>query len=176
MQKNRRRVALPVVLIGALIASASFAHDPSFPAGEGPFAVHRPTVSQAIYLRLPPAGEHVFVIDPIERQVPLQLLVLDDELGRSLELRATWTCAGEVRALRLADTPFYESFSRMSMRYRVVDVVGPTAEPCTVTVRELEGRAGPYTLAIGQEERFSLGSIWTLLTLRDQLRWWQEGR
>lgn len=167
---------LLAVLVGLTILSAAFAHDPSFPTGEGPFAVHRPTVSQAIYLRLAEGGEHVFVVDPIERQVPLQLLVLDDELGRTLELRATWTCAGGTRDLRPIDTPFYEAFSRMAMRYRVVDVVGPTTEPCTVTVREVGGRAGPYTLAIGEEERFSFGSIWTLLTLRDQLRWWQEGR
>jgi hypothetical protein len=166
---------LAVLAVIAML-SAGFAHDPSFPAGDGPFAVHRPTVSQAIYLRLPAGGEHVFVVDPIQRQVPLQLLVLDDELGRSLELLATWTCAGDTRELRRTDTPFYEAFSRMAMRYRVVDVVGPTTESCTVTVRELEGRAGPYTLAIGEEERFSFGSIWTLLTLRDQLRWWQEGR
>lgn len=164
------------VLVAIVTLSSGFAHDPSFPDGDGPFTVHRPTVSQAIYLRLPGGGEHVFVVDPIERRVPLQLLVLDDELGRSLELRATWTCAGETRDLRVVDTPFYEAFSRMEMRYRVVDVVGPTAESCTVTVRELEGRAGPYTVAIGEEERFSFGSIWTLLTLRDQLRWWQEGR
>lgn len=172
------RRALQVALLGAALAvtAVALAHDPSFPEGDGPFTVERPTVSQAIYLRLPTGGEHVFVVDPIPRTVPLQLLVLDDDTGRAMELRASWRCGAEVRALRVTDTPFYESFSRMQMRYRVIDAVGPTEAPCTVTVRELSGHAGPYTLAVGDEERFSVGAIWTLLTLRDQLRWWREGR
>lgn len=176
-QRAGRR-ALEVALASAALTltAIALAHDPSFPEGDGPFTVERPTVSQAIYLRLPVGGEHVFVVDPIPRTVPLQLLVLDDDTGRAMELRATRRCGDEERALRVTDTPFYESFSRMQMRYRVIDAVGPTEVPCTVTVRERSGRGGPYTLAVGDEERFSVGAVWTLLTLRDQLRWWREGR
>jgi hypothetical protein len=161
------------VLAGA--SPAALAHQPSFPEGAGPFPVHDPVTSQAYYLQLPAKGSLVFVVDPIPRPVPVQVLVLDDDAGRALDLVAQWSCGNRGRGLARVDMPFYEQFSRLHMRYRVADSVGPTDGPCTVRITEAAGRGGPLAFAIGSGESFSFAGLWTLLTLRDKLETWKRG-
>jgi hypothetical protein len=119
---------------------------------------------------------HTFVLPPLREAVPIQLLVLDDELGQSLQLEGLWSCEGVEYSLMQTDQPFYERFSRIHHRYRAVDAVGPTETPCEVTVSEESGLAGPYVFSVGAEERFSARDILGMLTLGDKLEAWQEGR
>lgn len=155
--------------------SAAFAHQPFFPKGAGPYAVHDPQVSQAFYLQLPADGERIFVVDPIDRPVPIAVLVLDDEAGRAIQPLARWSCGNVGRGLDRVDTPFFESFSRMHMRYRVADTVGPTEAECRVRITDAAGVGGPVAFAIGEAESFSFTGFWTLLTLRDKLETWKRG-
>lgn len=172
------RAWLPLALLVALLAApagAARAHQPFFPQGAGPYEVHDPVVSQAFYLQLPADGERVFLVDPIDRPVPIAVLVLDDEAGRAIHPRAQLSCGNVGRGLERVDTPFYESFSRMHMRYRVADSVGPTDGVCRVRLTDASGVGGPVTFAIGESESFSFTGFWTLLTLRDKLETWKRG-
>lgn len=164
-----------VALTLLLALSPALAHKPFFPEGDGPFALRNPTVSQAHYLRIGGGVRHVFVVPPLPRAVPVEVLVLDDALGRSLELTARWRCGGIEESLSEVDQPFFESFSRLEHRYRVVDRIGPTDEACEVIVFERRGATGPYTFALGDEERFSVGDVVGLVGLGGKLRAWQEG-
>jgi hypothetical protein len=152
------------------------AHVPIFPDGAGPFEVDAPTVSKAYYLRSERGAGHIFVVPPLERSIPVQLLVLDDDLGRTLAHRVTARCGDEARELRTVDVPFYEPFSRLAHRIRVADVIGPSAAVCRVEVTQVAGPAGPYTLSIGDEERFSFADVFGLLTLEWRLDRWRLGR
>ena len=162
--------ALLLALLGAALA-----HRPRFPDGSGPFAVVDPAISQAFYARLAPGERHIFAIPPLSEAVPLQLLVLDDEAGRALELIGRLRCGATVRRLEAVDQPFYEAFTRMEMRYRAVDGAGPTAEPCEVEVSERRGRGGAYVFAIGSEESFGFGDVVGMLNLGRRLAAWQRG-
>jgi hypothetical protein len=153
--------------------SYAFAHKPFFPEGEGPFRIADPTVSQAHYLNLLAGETHSFMVPALERKVPIELLVLDNEQGRGLEFDLVWICGGQAVQLQKVDTPFYESFSKLNHRYRVVDTVGPTTEPCEARVSERSGAAGPYTFAIGNEEKFSIGDLFGLGSLGAKLKAWQ---
>jgi hypothetical protein len=169
----RRRARLIALL---LTWGAVFAHVPIFPEGPGPFEVDAPTVSRAYYLRSERGGGHVFIVPPLDRSIPVQLLVLDDDLGRPLGHRVTARCGGATRELRAVDVPFYEPFSRLAHRVRVADAIGPSAEVCRVEVTQVAGPAGPYTLSIGDEERFALADVLGLLTLEWRLDRWRLGR
>ena len=164
---------LPLLVV--MLPSAALAHKPVFPDGGGPFEVDTPTVSKAYYLTLEAGERHTFVVPPLSRTVPIEVLVLDNELGRSLELVATASCGNTVSGLTRLDQPFYEPFSRLHHRYRVVDVLGPTEGPCRIEVRELEGRTAPYVFAVGDEERFGPGDMLGFLNLGRKLRAWQAG-
>jgi hypothetical protein len=164
-------------LIAVFVAwGGVFAHVPIFPEGDGPFVVDAPTVSKAYYLRSERGAGHVFVVPPLERSIPVQLLVLDDDLGRTLAHRVTARCGDEARELRAVDVPFYEPFSRLAHRIRVADAIGPSAEACRVEVAQVAGPAGPFTLSIGDEERFSFADVLGLLTLEWRLDRWRLGR
>jgi hypothetical protein len=167
------RIALVVAL--AHLALYAWAHVPQFPEGAGPFVVDAPTVSKAYYLHLGPGAAHVFEVPPLARSIPVQVLVLDDERGRPLRHEARVDCGDGWRTLRAVDTPFYEPFSRLEHRYRVVDAIGPSASPCRVEVRQVDGPPGPYTFSIGDEERFSVGDMLGLIRLGERLRAWREG-
>jgi hypothetical protein len=172
----RRRASRPTgVLLGLLALSSALAHVPHFPAGDGPFAVDRPTISKAYYLHLAAGETHAFVVPPLVRAIPVQVLVLDDERGRAVAHRARVDCGDGWRALREADTAFYEPFSRIAHRYRVVDVIGPSEAPCRVEVSQVGGPPAPYTFSIGDEERFSVGDLFGLATLGSRLQAWREG-
>jgi hypothetical protein len=153
-----------------------FAHVPIFPEGPGPFDVESPTVSKAYYLRSEPNGGHAFVVPPLERSIPVQLLVLDDDPGRRLAHRVTARCGETIRELRAVDVPFYEPFSRLEHRIRVADVIGPSEVACRLEVVQVAGPAGPYTLSIGDEERFGFADVLGLLTLEGRLDRWRLGR
>jgi hypothetical protein len=164
-------------LIGILVlAGAAHAHVPLFPDGPGPYPVDAPLVSKAYYLRTERGAGHTFVVPPLPRSIPVQLLVVDDEAGRSLAHRVTVACAGATRELRAVDVPFYEPFSRLAHRIRVADAVGPTDGECRIEVTQVDGPEGPYTLSIGDEERFGLGDVLGLLTLEWRLDRWRLGR
>ncbi len=181
----RNQAIVLKILAAFLIMSVmlSFAHKPRFPEGDGPFEVVEPDMSQAFYLYLGEGERHSFVVPPLGRLEPLELLVLDNELGQSLDFKMEWRCASqsgdqsdtELKDLRYLDEPFHEPFSGMNHRYRVVDAVGPTEEPCTATVWEATGREGPYTFAIGKEERFGFADVGIFFTLGTELRTWMDG-
>ncbi len=166
-------------LIGALLGlfalSLASAHVPQFPEGYGPFEVDRPTISKAYYLHLAVGETHVFLVPPLARTIPVQVLVIDDERGRSLAHSARVDCGDGWRTLREFDTPFFEPYSRIEHRYRVVDAIGPSDGPCRVEVAQVDGPPGPYTFSIGDEERFSVGDLLGLATLGSRLQAWREG-
>jgi hypothetical protein len=152
------------------------AHVPLFPEGPGPFEVDAPAVSKAYYLRAERGGGHAFVVPPLERAISVQLLVLDDEVGHALAHRVTALCGGAARDLRAVDVPFYEPFSRLAHRIRVADAIGPSEVACRIEVTQVAGPAGPYTLSIGDEERFGFADVLGLLTLEWRLDRWRLGR
>ena len=150
------------------------AHVPYFPPGDAPVDVRDPTLSKAYYLRSTPNAPHLFVVDPVERRIPVQLLVLDDPLGRSLAFEVRVTCGAEAETLGPVDVPFYEPFSQIDHRIVAAGGLGPSTTPCTVTVVQTEGPVGPYTFSIGDEERFGPSAMASMLTLRRDLRRWQD--
>jgi hypothetical protein len=164
-----------VLLLALFVGGTALAHVPLFPEGPGPFEVPDPTVSKAYYLWLEPGESHVFVVPPLGRTIPVQVLVLDDERGRSQQHRARVDCGDAVRSLRRVDTPFFEGFSRIEHRYRIVDAIGPSDVPCRVEVTQTGGAGGPYTFSIGEEERFSVGDLVGLIGLGARLAAWREG-
>lgn len=168
------RTILAWALLMAL-AGAGRAHVPYFPDGADPVVVDAPTVSKAYYLRSEPGAVQEFVVAPVERSVPVQLLVLDDEAGGRLAYRVRLDCGSSPRELRPVDVPFYEPFSRLAHRIRVADALGPSATPCRIEVAHVGGPAGPYTLVVGDEERFGFGDVLGLFTLERRLRAWREG-
>ena len=165
---------MSLFLIVLLLAASAMAHRPRFPTGAGPFEVVDPVVSQAFYLRLAPGERHRFVLPALDEAVPLQLLVLDDESGRALELRARLSCGADTRDLIAVDQPFFEEFTRMELRYRAVDAAGPTEGVCEVEVWERFGLAGSYVFSVGSEESFSFGDVLGLLNLRRSLAAWRR--
>jgi hypothetical protein len=171
--ESLRRIALVAALVH--VAFHASAHVPQFPEGAGPFVVDDPTISKAYYLHLAPGEAHVFEVPPLARTIPVQVLVLDDERGRALQHEARVDCGDGWRALRAVDTPFYEPFSRLEHRYRVVDAIGPSETKCLVEVRQVNGPPGPYTFSIGDEERFSVGDLVGLVGLQGRLQAWREG-
>jgi hypothetical protein len=164
-----------VALLGLLALSSAFGHVPLFPAGDGPFEVDLPTTSKAYYLHLAAGETHVFLVPPLDRTIPVQVLVIDDERGRSVAHRGRVDCGDGWRPLRDVDTPFYEPFSRIEHRYRIVDAIGPSDAPCRVSVTQVSGPPAPYTFSIGDEERFSVGDLFGLATLGSRLEAWREG-
>jgi len=168
MRRLLALLALPLVAWAA-------AHVPFFPDDPGPFVVDAPTVSKAYYLRSERGTVHAFVVPPVARSIPLQLLVVDDELGAQLAHRVMLDCGDGPRALRAVDVPFFERFSGIAHRIRVADALGPTATSCTIEVTQIAGPPGPYTLSMGDEERFTLRDVAGLLTLNQRLDRWRSG-
>lgn len=162
------------VTILILSISFAFAHKPFFPEGDGPFAIRNAVVSQAHYLTLSENEVHTFYIPALTQTVPLQVLVLDNELGRSLEMQAALSCEGETRLLEKADQAFYEEFSRIDHRYKVLDFAQVNSKPCELQISEANGKAGPYTFSIGIEEKFDLADVVGLFSLNAKLKAWQE--
>ncbi len=165
------RLSLVILLLSI---SFAFAHKPFFPEGDGPFAIRNAVVSQAHYLTLNENEIHTFYIPTLTQTVPLQVLVLDNELGRSLDIQAVLSCKGESRLLEKADQAFYEEFSKINHRYKVLDFAEANSSPCELQVSEASGKAGPYTFSIGIEEKFDLADVVGLFSLNAKLNAWQE--
>jgi hypothetical protein len=170
----RPKSLLITILLLALLG-VTLAHRPRFPEGAGPFEVVDPAISQAFYLRLAPGERHTFVIPPLPQAEPIQLLILDDEAGRALELIGRLRCGASIRGLTPVDQPFFEAFTRMEMRYRAVDGVGPTEGACELEVEDRSGLGGAYVLSIGSIESFTFGDTVGLLNLGRRLAAWQRG-
>ncbi len=165
-----------VVMFVALVwAGWGAAHVPLFPTGPGPHEVEAPTVSKAYYLRSETGATQSFVVAPVARSIPLQLLVIDDGVGAALAHRVTLDCGDGELQLRAVDVAFFERFSGIAHRIRAVGAMGPTTTACTIAVTQTAGPPGPYTLSIGDEERFSLRDIAGLLTLNQRLERWRGG-
>ncbi len=156
------------------LPGVALAHKPRFPEAS-PVRVAAPTVSQAFYFVLAAGETYVFEVPPLTRAAPLQVLVLDDEAGRALEPRARWRCPEGSRMLQEVDLPFYESFTRLHHRYRIVDAAGPTSEPCRLELWEVHARPGALVFSIGDEEGFDLEDVFGLLSLGDRLATWRRG-
>ena len=164
-----------VMLVALAWAGWSAAHVPLFPTGPGPHEVEAPTVSKAYYLRSETGVTQSFVVAPVARSIPLQLLVIDDGVGADLAHRVTLDCGDGELELRAVDVAFFERFSGIAHRIRAVGAMGPTTTACTISVTQTAGPPGPYTLSIGDEERFSLRDIAGLLTLGQRLERWRSG-
>jgi hypothetical protein len=157
------------------LTALGLAHHPRIYEGVGPFNVEDPKVSKAYYMTINIGELHTFVIPALGRTIPVQVLVLDDELGRSLEMFATATCNTGQDELTRLDQPFYEPFSKIEHRYQVVDTIGPTDGPCVIEIHELSKRAGPYVLSVGDEERFGVRDILGMVKLNRRLKAWKAG-
>lgn len=164
-------------LLVVLAAGFASAHVPVFPEGDGPFAVEAPTVSKAYYLRLETDSAHAFVVPPLPRTVPWQVLVVDDADGARLAHDVTFACADDDGAptVERLDLAYFEPFSQVEHRIRLRGTLGPSHDACTVTVRQAAGPPGPYTFVIGDEERFSAADLLGLIGLGRRLETWREG-
>ncbi len=167
----RRLLAL---LTLALLAS-SWAHAPFFPEAGEPVPVAAPAVSKAFYVQSIPREPWTFHVDPIDRAVPVQVLVLDDDAGRAARFTATVDCGAGPEPVRTVDVAFFEPFSRLHHRVVAAGALGPSEAVCVVTVVQTGGGGVPTTVVIGDEERFSFADILGLLDLPRKLERWQAG-
>ena len=151
------------------------AHQPRFPSGGGPVRVETPTVSQAFYANLAVRQSQIYKLPLLPRPIPIGVLVSDDAVGRNLQLQGELHCGETVSSLKMVDRPFYESFTRMHLRYRLETDLGPTSEACELVLSERSGKGGSYILSVGDEERFGLGDVLELFSLGERLRRWKEG-
>ena len=72
-----------------------------FPEGDGPFAVDRPTISKASYLHVAVGETRVFLVPPLARTIPVQVLVIGDEERFSVgDLLGLATLSSRLRAWR----------------------------------------------------------------------------
>ena len=168
----RRRTLALIAL--ALIGTAG-AHAPSFPDAGEPVSVAAPAVSKAYYVQSVPGEAWTFLVDPVERAVPVQVLVLDDDAGRSARFAATVDCGAGPDPVRTVDVAFYEPFSRLHHRIVAAGALGPSDAVCVVTVLQTGGGGVPATVVVGDEERFSFADVLGLLDLPRKLERWQAG-
>lgn len=168
---HRRLLAsLALALLGA-----AWAHVPFFPAAGEPVPVAAPAVSKAYYVQSVPSEPWTFHVDPVDRSVPVQVLVLDDEAGQAARFAATVDCGGGPDPVRTVDVPFYEPFSRLHHRIVAVGALGPSEVVCVVRVVQTAGDGVPTTVVVGDEERFSFADVLGLLDLPRKLERWQAG-
>jgi len=168
----RRRLLAPLALA---LLGAAWAHVPFFPAAGEPVAVAAPAVSKAYYLQSVPGAPWTFRVDPVERAVPVQVLVLDDDAGRAARFAATVDCGTGPLPVRAVDVPFYEPFSRLAHRIVAAGALGPSEGICTLRVVQIEGAGVPATVVVGDEERFSFADVRGLLDLPRKLERWRTG-
>ena len=167
------RFPLALLLLAWLAYAA--AHVPQFPTGDGPIEVLEPEVSKAYYVQGVPGVTLTFVVAPTVRSVPVQVLVLDDDAGRAARFTAQVDC-GAPEALRVVDVPFYEPFSRIAHRIVAAGPLGPSGEPCRLSVMQTAGGAVPITVSVGDLERFTFADTLGLLDLGRKLDRWRAGR
>ena len=169
----RRLLLAPLAL--ALLGTA-WAHAPHFPAAGEPVPVAAPAVSKAYYVQSVPGEPWTFHVDAVDRAVPVQVLVLDDEAGRAARFAASVDCGAGPDPVRTVDVPFYEPFSRLHHRIVAAGALGPSDDVCVVTVVQIAGAGVPATVVVGDEERFSFADVVGLRDLPRKLERWQAGR
>jgi len=167
-----RRLLAPLALA---LLGAAWAHVPFFPAAGEPVAVAAPAVSKAYYVQTLPGEPWTFLVDPVDRAVPVQVLVLDDDAGRSARFAATVDCGAGPTPVRAVDVPFYEPFSRLDHRIVAAGALGPSDAVCVIRVVQTDGVGVPATVVVGDEERFSFADILGLLDLPRKLERWRTG-
>jgi hypothetical protein len=164
-----------MLLVALLLTAPVFAHVPHFPTGDEPIEVPEPEVSKAYYLQGTPGVTVTFIVAPSERRLPVQVLVLDDDAGRAAQFTAVVDC-GTPEELRVMDLPYYEPFSRIAHRIVATGPLGPSVEPCRLTVTQIAGSGVPITVSIGDIERFTAADMLGMLTLGRSLDRWRAGR
>jgi hypothetical protein len=137
--------------------------------------VDTPAVSKAYYVQSVPGEPWTFHVDPVDRAVPVQVLVLDDEAGRAARFTATVDCGAAAEPVRAVDVPFYEPFSRLHHRIVAAGGLGPSDAVCVLRVVQTAGGGVPITVVVGDEERFSVADVIGLLDLPRKLERWQAG-
>ncbi|MDF1521515.1 MAG: hypothetical protein P1P87_01680 [Trueperaceae bacterium] len=167
-----RRLLAAIAL--ALLGTA-WAHAPLFPAAGEPVQVAAPVVSKAYYVQSLPREAWTFHVDPVDRAVPVQVLVLDDDAGRAARVTATVDCGGGPEPIRAVDVPFYEPFSRLHHRIVAAGGLRPSDAVCVLRVVQTAGAGVPTTVVVGDEERFSVADVLGLLDLPRKLERWQAG-
>lgn len=170
----RRRRLAPVALALALLGTA-WAHVPFFPAAGEPVPVAAPAVSKAYYVQAVRGEPWAFHVDPVDRAVPVQVLVLDDVPGRAARFAATVDCGAGPDPVRSVDVPFYEPFSRLHHRIVAAGALGPSDAVCVLRVVQTAGAGVPATVVVGDEERFGFSDVLGLLDLPRKLERWQAG-
>lgn len=170
------RLRAPAALIALLAWGSAVAHVPFFPTGGDAVVVEEPAVSKAYYVHGSIGTEQAFEIVAVDRSVPLQVLVLDDEAGRRARWRAELDCGAERVPLRAVDVPFYEPFSGLEHRIVAVGSLGPSDDTCELHIAQTAGAGVPYTVVVGDEERFRFTDVLGLLDLPRKLERWREGR
>ncbi len=163
-------------MIAVLWLGWAAAHVPVFPADDEGVLVEEPWVSKAYYVHGSVGSEQTFEIPPVDRTVPLQVLVLDDEAGRRARWRSELFCGDERVRLRDVDVPFYEPFSRLEHRVVAVGSLGPSERTCILHVGQTAAAGVPYTVVVGDEERFAFADVLGLLDLPRKLERWRSGR
>ena len=172
----RRPLTHPALATLALaLLGAAYAHVPYFPVGTAPIDVANPAVSKAYYLQGAPGRVHTFRVAPVDRSVPVQVLVLDDDAGRAARFLAEVDCGGGPAPVRVVDVPFYEPFSRLRHRIVAAGALGPSEAVCVLRVVQRAGSGVPTTVVVGDEERFSITDMLGLLDLPRKLDRWQAG-
>ena len=168
---HRRLLAL---LALALLGTA-WAHAPYFPEAGEPVLVAAPAVSKAYYVQSVPSEAWAFHVDPVDRAVTVQVLVLDDDAGRSARFAATVDCGAGPEPVRTVDVAFFEPFSRLHHRIVAAGALGPSDAVCVLSVVQTAGAGVPATVVVGDEERFSFADVLGLLDLPRKLERWQAG-
>ena len=165
-----------LALLAFAILGAAWAHAPFFPQAGEPVSVAAPTVSKAYYVQSVPGEPWTFRVEPVDRAVPVQVLVLDDDAGRAARFAATVDCGAGPEAVRTVDVAFYEPFSRLRHRIVAAGALGPSEAVCVIRVVQTAGGGVPTTVVVGDEERFGFADMVGLLDLPRKLERWQAGR
>ncbi len=174
----RRRLLAPLALtlLGMALVGTALAHVPFFPAVGEPVEVAAPTVSKAYYVQSIRGEPWTFRVEPVDRAVPVQVLVLDDDAGRAARFGASVDCGAGPAPVRTVDVAFYEPFSRLRHRILAARPLSPSEAVCVIRVWQTAGDGVPATVVVGDEERFVFADMLGLLDLPRKLERWQEGR
>ena len=159
---------IAILIAGALSAGRACAHDPRFVCSprdtNHPVVVTDPQKSWAFYGHLRTGEEDRYAIEtPKAVAVPVQLLVDRRDANNPVRPVATiaTTSGHAIATIDFERTQrFFEPFSRVTYLATPNRVVTFPAGTSTITV-VMHGIAAPqrYTLAIGNDERFSLLEI-----------------
>lgn len=155
------------VAIGITGAQTACAHDPRFacsPRSAGnPIVIRDPSKSWAFYGRLSPGAQDVYTIHVAQRTlVPVALLIERSDASNAARpsLRMYRRQRLVTAVLFQRATPFYEPFSGTQYLTTPTRVLAlqPGTYQAIVTMHGGEA-SQRYVMALGSEERFSIGEI-----------------